>query len=221
MRNFVVIVLLFVFSATLIAQTTDTKPGKPLRPVKGRTLTSAELPSVRLKFGKDFKYAGGQRFELYGVATAEQHFFIDAGKDGLIRRMYWVQFEGYLPTNKNFYNYKGARSVDIGGLSFIADTYARNIRANPGRPDSDAAIGRNYLARHGYRLASDETLSQRFLHFIGDDKRNELMIIYLEDLSALGVTAADLADGGKAAAKRAEIFDAVLARSTRDVTILR
>lgn len=218
MRNLAIVVFLFAFAALSFAQTTDTNPEKPLRPVKGRTLTSIELPAVRIKFGKEFEYAGGHRFVLYNVATAEQHFFIDAGKDGLIRRMYWVQFEGYLPNNTNSYTYKGNKTVNIGGLDFIADTYARNIRANPGRPDSDGALARNFLAQRGYRLASDETLSQRFLHYIGEDKRNELMIIYLEDMSPLGVTAADLADGGKDAGKRAGIFDAMLARAQKGLT---
>ena len=53
------------------------------------------------------------------------------------------------------------------------------------------------------------------------DKRNELMIIYLEDMSGSGLTSADLADGGKAAGKRSEIFDALMGRALKDLTIIR
>lgn len=191
----------------------------PLREVKGQLVKSKDTPAVELEFGKDFKYVGGHRFVLYDVANAEQHFFVDADKDGRIRRLYWVQFEGYLPTNDHSYNYKGTKTVNIGGLDFIADTYARNIKANPGRPDSDAAKGRDFLASKGYKLASDEVLSQRLLHYIGEKKRDELMIIYIEDMSTLGLTAADVNKGGKSEAKWDEISDALLARAQKDLKI--
>ena len=133
--------------------------------------------------------------------------------------MYWLQFEGYLPGLPHSYDYKGARSVSIGGLDFFADTYARNIKLNPGRPDGDAAHGRAFLESKGYKLGSDETITARFLHYIGEKKRDELMIIYLEDLADLGVTAADVAKGGKDEAKFSEIAEAFLARAQKDIKI--
>jgi hypothetical protein len=54
-------------------------------------------------------------------ARAEQHFFVDADKEGRIKRMYWVQFEGYLPINTHTYNYRSTQKVNLGGLEFIAD----------------------------------------------------------------------------------------------------
>ncbi len=59
-------------------------------------------------------------------------------------------------------------------------------------------LGRAFLESKGYRLASDEVVSLRFLYFIGENKRDELMIIYIEDMSLLGLTSADVAKGGKA-----------------------
>jgi hypothetical protein len=41
-------------------------------------------------------------------------------------------------------------------------------------------------------MASDEIMMQRLVHLTDDAKRNELMIIYMEDLSETGLTAADL-----------------------------
>lgn len=193
---------------------------KTLREVKGQTIKSLSTPAVDLEFGKSFKYAGGHKFVLYDVANAEQHFFVDADKTGRIKRMYWVQFEGYLPTNTHSYTYKGNRQVNFGGLEFIVDAYARNIKANPGRPDSDGARGRAFLETKGFKLGSDETLSLRLLHFIGEKKRDELMIIYLEDMSAtLGLTAADVIQGGKSEAQWTQISDALLARAQKDLKI--
>src|SRR4051812_33590232 len=93
--------------------------GNNLREVKGQSIKSKILPAADLEFGKSFRYVGGYKFVLYDVANAEQHFFVDADKDGRIKRMYWIQFEGYLPSNTNIYNYKGPKTVQIGGLDFI------------------------------------------------------------------------------------------------------
>jgi hypothetical protein len=194
---------------------------KPLRSVKGRVLTSTELPAVTLRFDKDFKYAGGHEFILYDVARAEQHFFVDADREGRVRRLYWVQFEGYLPSNTHTYDYKVNKTARIGGLDFIADAYARNIKANPGRPDSDGSRARAFLESKGYRLASDEVISQRLVYLTDETKRNELMIIYLEDLTSLGLKAVDFEAGGRGAARWDEISKALLERAAKGMKISR
>jgi hypothetical protein len=210
---FVLILFLALsFAATAQSQT---------KIVKKQNLISKEMPAVQLKFGKNFKYAGGHSFVLYDVANAEQHFFVDTDKQGRVKRMYWIQFEGYLPNNTHSYDYKSPKTVNIGGLDFFADAYARNIKADPGRPDSDGSRARAFLESKGFRLGSDELIMQRLVHLIDKEKRNELMIIYLEDMSSLGVTSADVAAGGKAAAKWNDVADALLARALKDLKITR
>lgn len=223
--------LFVAFSFAISSAAACVRPGNPsteaiagvaqTRTVKDRTLTSTEMPAVRLEFSKPFEYAGGHSFILYEVANAEQHFFVDADKDGRIKRMYWVQFEGYLPSNTHSYDYKSPKKVNIGGVDFFADAYARNIKANPGRPDSDGSRARAFLAGKSYRLGSDEVLSQRLVHLVDEAKRNELMIIYLEDLSEMKLTAADLAKGGKAADRWDEISKALLERATAGMKLTR
>lgn len=214
MKGSLVLTVCFLFLGAL-ASTPQT------RTVKDRTLTSKEMPAVRLEFSEPFKYAGGHSFILYEVANAEQHFFVDADKDGRIKRMYWVQFEGYLPSNTHTYDYKSTKTVNLGGLEFIADAYARNIKANPGRPDSDGNRARAFLATKGYRLGSDEVMSQRLVHLVDEAKRNELMIIYLEDLGAMKLTAADLAQSGKAAGQWEAISKDLLERALKGMKLSR
>jgi hypothetical protein len=194
---------------------------QPSRIVKGQVIASTEKPAVRIEFDKGFKYAGSQDFILYDVARAEQHFFVDADKDGRIKRLYWVQFEGYLPSNDHTYRYRVNKTANIGGLEFIADASARNVKGNQGRPDSDSARARAFLESKGYRMASDDVMSQRLVHLVDEAKRNELMIIYMEDLSGTGLTAADLASGGKAAAQWEEMAKGLLERATKGLNISR
>jgi hypothetical protein len=195
--------------------------GQQMRSVKGQVLISTEVPALRLKFDKAFKYVGGQNFILYEVARAEQHFFVDADKQGRIKRMYWVQFEGYLPSNTETYDYGVNKTVNLAGLDFIADAYARNIKGNSGRPDSDGNRARAFLGSKGYRMASDEVMSQRLVHLIDKEKRKELMIIYIEDLSEMGLTAADVGAGGRAANRWDEISKGLLERTVKGMKVLR
>ena len=197
-----------------------TRP-QPTRSVKGQMLSSTEMPAVRIKFDKKFKYVGGHSFILYDVALAEQHFFVDADKKGRVKRFYWVQFEGYLPSNNHSYRYQVSKTVNVGGLEFIADAYPRNIKKNPGRPDSDGSRARAFLESKGYRMASDDLLSQRLVHLTDEAKRNELMIIYIEDLGGMGLTAADFEEGGRAAARWEEISKGLLERAVNGLKISR
>jgi len=195
-------------------------PQRP-RPVKGQVLTSTTMPAATLAFDKNFKYVGAQSFVLYDVANAEQHFFVDADKEGRVKRFYWIQFEGYLPTNAHAYRYKANDVVNIGGFDFIADAFARNVKANPSPANSDGSRARAFLEKNGYRIAGDEILMLRLVHLVDEAKRNELMIIYMEDLSGLGLTAADLAPDGRAAPRWKEISRGLLERAQKGMKVVR
>ncbi len=198
------------------------------RKVSGLTLTSDATPRVRITFDRAFKYAGGQSCVLYDVANAEQHFFVDADAQGRVRRLYWVQFEGYLPSNTHKYNYKSPKTVNIGGLDFFADSQARQIPTpdltpapKPANKISDGDHARAFLAAKGYRLATNEALWQRLVHMTDATNRSELMVIYLEDLEGTGLTAADLNEGGKAAARWEAVSKELLERARKGMTVAR
>ncbi|HEX6732439.1 MAG TPA: hypothetical protein VF074_20645 [Pyrinomonadaceae bacterium] len=190
----------------------------PIRRIDGQTLSSSNVPKVTLKFDKAFKYVGTQSFVLYDVANAEQHFFVDADKDKRVKRFYWIQFEGYLPTNTHTYNYQSNKVVKIGNLDFFADAYARNIKATPSRAGSDGSRAQEFLKGKGFTIG-DEIIMQRLVHLTDATKRNELMIIYMEDLSQMGMTAAELTPGGGRASSWQEISNALLERAIKSMKV--
>lgn len=215
------IAILFIFAAATLAQTTPGVGLTNLRTAKGNTLTSPELPKLKLKFDDDFTYAGGHTFILYEVARAEQHFYVDADKDGRVSRLYWLQFEGYLPSNTHTYDYKSPKTVNISGLDFFADTWARKVDPKQGRPDSDGNKAQEFLRSKGFTLASDEVMMVRLVNMVTPDNRSELMIIYLEALTPTGFTAADLNKGGKAESNWPEISAGLLRRAMEDLKIIK
>jgi hypothetical protein len=192
---------------------------EPARRVKGRTLTSHSLPPIKIKFDTAFKYVGSQKFLLYERAQVEQFFFVASDK-GSIKRVLMVQFEGYLPDNTHTYNYSIGSTVKLGGLDFMADTAVVNVPAfRKQYPDSDAGRAATFLETKGYRLAGEDIVYQRFIRLVDEARRNELLIIYYEDLSGTGLTAADLSEQGRAAGERAHVFQEVQKRALKSFTV--
>ena len=219
MKRLLLAIGTLVLAFTALAQSNTAPPVS--RTVSGQALKSKDTPAVRLEFDKAFKYAGGQSFVLYDVANAEQHFFVDADKEGRIKRFYWIQFEGYLPANTHTYKYTPTKVINIGGFDFIADAYPRSLKGNLGRPDSDGNRARAFLASKGFKMAGTEILSQRLVHLVDEAKRNELMIIYIEDLGDTGLNAADLSEGGSARARWPEIAQGLLDRAQKNMKVKR
>jgi hypothetical protein len=178
-----VAIVIVVFGFCAAGQIASKPATKPLeRQVHGQTLTSKTNPAVEITFDKAFKYVGGQRWDLYSVADAEQHLFVKPGKNATVERLYWVQFEQYLPNNQHTYNYPPDRTRDIGGLEFIYDTRAYTDYSGLNRePTSDGAYAQALLKKHGYKFPQ-AAVRTRMIHLQTPDKRSELMIIYAESM---------------------------------------
>ena len=70
------------------------------------------------------------------------------------------------------------------------------------RPNSDSAHVVDFLKTKGYRLGGDVVFKR--LVWLDHDKRNELMIIYSEDLGLTEYPVGDLSEAGVPVAKRPE-----------------
>lgn len=164
-----------------------------LRTVTGQTLRSGADPAASLLVDEAFRYAGGQAIDIFKVAGAAQHFFIDAAPDHSIRRFYWIQFEHYYQTNMDTYDYTGIaqQPVQIGRLAFMGDIrVSSKYFTDDNRPGSDSKAAETFLRTHGYRL--DGTfVTLRLFHLPDATKRRELMVIYGEALPA-GASEAEL-----------------------------
>jgi len=71
------------------------------RSVTGHILKSSADPAITLEVPCSFEYAGGQAFDIFHVAAAEQHLFVEPGPNHSIKRFYWFQFEHYYPANNH------------------------------------------------------------------------------------------------------------------------
>lgn len=191
------------------------------RRVEGRTLISTSLPPIRIKFGKAFKYVGSQSFILYENAQVEQYFFV-AADNHRIKRMFMVQFESYLPNNTYTYDYKINETVKLGGLDFMYNPAVVNVPAfRKQYPNSDAGRAAAFLEGKGYQLEGVDIMFERFIRLVDETRRSELLIIYYENMSGTGLTAADLSEKGRAAAQRDKIFQELKKRALKNFTLLK
>jgi hypothetical protein len=189
----------------------------PDRAIRGHAVVSTHDPPVVIGLPASATYAGSDRWLLEEYADdIELHAFVDAGADRRVRRIYWVQFEAYLPSRPELkHRYTCRRHVSLGGMDFCLDTWVE-AEDSVEKADSDGAHLKALLRSAGYLLPRS-VISVRLVHLM-DESRKELMYIYSEDTAATGFSAADLAKGGKAHGQWAGIEAALIARAQRSIT---
>jgi hypothetical protein len=186
--------------------------------VEGRVITSARDPRVRIRLPKPARYVGADRWVLYDIADCELHLFVDADSKMNVQRLYWVQFEGYLPTRPELkHTYDSPRHTNLGRMDFYVDTWVRGKDAEM-RPGSDGEHVVALLRTKGYHMPDGMTYV-RLVHLLDGRKRQELMIIYAEDVAPSGFTASDLQQGGTAYDRWPTIADGVVQRAEKALVI--
>lgn len=154
----------------------------PERVANGNRLISRSDPAVTVELPRSARYVGADRWDLYGICDAELHLFVEADRDRRIKALYWIQFEGYLPSNSHVYDYSADEPVTFAGRRFWQRArFAPS--GEPQKPGSDGEHVRQLLARAGYQLPP-HLMNVRLVHLLDDTRRKELMFIYAEAADA-------------------------------------
>lgn len=205
---------LLLIAAGMLAQEQST----PERTVQGNVIVSASKPPIRIELPREAVYVGADRWPLYGVADCELHVWVEASEDKVVSRLYWVQFEAYLPTKPDLrYKYPFTRTRELGGLPFDVRARFGASNAQP-KPESDGGHLWALLKRAGY-TSPQEMMNVRFVHLPDEQKRTELMIIYAEDLKPTGVKVADLEPGGSASERWPALERALIDRAAEKLQL--
>lgn len=192
---------------------------RPERRVEGNVVTSERDPKVKIRLPKSAQYVGADRFVLYDIADCELHAFVDADEHKNVRRLYWVQFEGYLPTRPELlHTYDSPRHASLGGMDFFVDTWVR-AKDEPTRQGSDLEHIAELISGKGYHMP-DGMMSVRLVNLF-DEKRKELMIIYAEDLAPTGLTPKEFQQSGKNSSRWPGIEKDLIERAKSSIAIER
>jgi hypothetical protein len=190
----------------------------PERKVKPNAVISARDPNVRVEFPRSVQYVGADRWNLYDIADCELHAFVDSDAQKNVQRLYWVQFEGYLPSKPALaHQYDSPRHTSIGGLDFYVDTWVRS-KDEQTQQGSDRQHIEELIRSKGFNTPV-AMMYVRLVDLLDERKRKELMIIYGEDLRPTGLSAADLSKGGKAFDQWPAIEKGLLERAEKKIAI--
>jgi hypothetical protein len=172
----------------LLCATANAQDLRPTRSVQANVVVSERDPSARIELPKGVRYVGADRWVLYDVADAELHIFVESDERKQVKRMYWIQFEGYLPSLPRlvYEPARGQQKIELAGLDF----YARarfGLSSEIPKVGSEMERVNKLLQTNGYTLPA-EMMNARFIHYLDEPKRRELMIIVSEDLAPAGYT---------------------------------
>jgi hypothetical protein len=206
-----------LFTATFAPQSpTDTGPLP--RKVEGNAIISTSDPAARIELLNSPLYVGSDRWILYGFSHCELHAFVQADSRKKVQRLYWIQFESYLPSRPELHHtYDSPRHASMNGLDFYVDTWLEPTNKHV-KPGSDVGHIRNLLEAHGYKLPS-AMMSVRLVHLLDDQRRKELMFIYSEDVASTGLTPSELQSGDPAHDRWPKIESALIERAEKAIAI--
>lgn len=209
MKLAIVLTTLLTFASLLPAQTL-----LPQRAVDGSVVTSQSDPAARIAVPSTATYVGAVRFVLFGSADCEIHLFAEADAAKRVRRLYWVQFEAYLPEHPAL-KYSPSTSyspLQMSGLPFYQR--ARFGQSSESvRPGSDAEQAYLLLKANGYTLPA-ETVNVTYKHFFAD-MRKELLLMVIEDMALSGTTFTQLIQGGAVQPSWAPIAEQLMTRASK------
>jgi hypothetical protein len=203
---------------TLGNHTLDSQTVPPPRKVERSTIISGSDPAAKIQLVNSPVYVGGDRWILYGFSNCELHAFVQADAQKKVQRLYWVQFESYLPARPELHHtYDSPRHTQINGLDFYVDTWVEPTGEHI-KPGSDVEHIHNLLETRAYKLPS-EMMSVRLVHLFDYQRRKELMFIYSEDVASTGLTASKLRSGGPAHNQWPKIETGLIKRAQQSFAI--
>ncbi len=190
------------------------------RSALGNELISTYDPASVLTFGDDYRYLGGQKFILYGVADTEQHFFVETTDDNRLKSVYWIQYEAYLPGKPWTYDYDDSPlRVTLGDVELFTDTAVFEFDPDVERSrGTDGAAARSFLALRGYTYPRHNAYA-RLVYLTDESRQKELMIIFIDDLEDYGFVTADLEEGGEHAERYPAMEQMMLDRIRATLTV--
>jgi hypothetical protein len=191
----------------------------PERTVSGNTVSSSADPKGSITVNANATYVGALRFVLVGTADCEIHLFVAADAAKRVRRIFWVQFEGYLPEHPTlkYTHHPAYKPVTMSGLPFYQRARFGGAEDVPA-PGSEAERVFALLREKGYTVPA-ETVNVTYKHFLGTAMRKEILLMVIDDMASTGATFADFVQGNSVTPRRAQVAEKLLANASTVFTV--
>ena len=168
--------MLFQIFATALLLFLPSQGASPERQVDHNVITSLHDPAVKIRLPNSAAYVGADRWILYDIADCELYAFVESDSSKNVQKLYWVQFEQYIPSRPDLHHtYDSPRHTSLGGMDFYVDTWVR-AQTEPSKAGSDREHIVALIQRKGLQLP-EGMMYVRLVHLLDEQKRKELMII--------------------------------------------
>ncbi len=165
------------------------------RYVEGNTIISKNLPEIEIEVADEFKYVGVFDFEIFAnsdeypaelqgkaVAAGERFVFAMGDEDRNVKKLFIVQFEGFLEENEFIFNYNFDNAEYIGKNKYRQNSWFYDSASlAEENPYNEGAKTRTFLKDKGF-LLEDEYMMSRFVGLASEDRKHEIIIFYIEML---------------------------------------
>lgn len=172
----------------------------PQRHVTDNVLVSGAMPSIQIRVHPPLTSLTALKFVVMETQHVELYLFAERDEDGHLKRALTVQFEGYLPDNNFRYDYDLTHKVRLGDFDYLHDTGVLKLDAAlKRRPEGDLAAWVGWLKTNGGGESYpnwNELIYSRYVRLLDRARRDEILILYFENLKDLGYTVDDLVSGG-------------------------
>lgn len=212
---FFTLIILFIWSC----QKNSSGKVEQERYVNGQILISQNLPKIKIAIDKSFIYQGNFDFKIRDIAEGERYIFVDS-ENNEIKRMFIAQFEGFLPSNDEFYRYSFKNATQMGHHQFRQNTYAySNSESIADNSEGEAALTFKFLTDKGFKI-EDELMMSRFVTVAGENKKHELILFYLENVSESGHRLIEFYKDDRATKTWRDISQGLTERSLKNFEIM-
>ena len=196
-------------------------------------LISPMTPAATFEIDQRFAYLGGFAFPLKGLARVERHVWavID---DQNISRLIVIQFEAALEGQDFIYRFGipptdqrsggnflfSPERVKIGDHGYVQNSWAFDLAASAQNDEqAESARQLEFLASKSLDI-ENELIMSRMVRAVGPSSRAEIILFYIEPLSAHGYSLEDFPEDGPLSPEFSALSDLVLSRQLESMRIM-
>jgi hypothetical protein len=185
---------------------------QPVRTFENGQFVSSADPALEVRIAPEFDYLGSDSFTLHDRAAVERHIWVKAPK-GEVEALIVFQFEGLMDGIEGAYSFRipdggnllhdyniDAERVRLGALDYVHSTWAFDVEQSAREaPEAESARTVRLMVENGLKLPA-ELMMSRYVTEIGPEKRDELILFYMEPVAFTGKHLSELenSDEGRA-----------------------
>jgi len=141
--------------------------------------------SLNLQISDEFEYIGHQEIIIYGTNKVFHYVFVDSNKNEqgnrIASKVFFLQYEYYLPEFKQSFNYTSKDIIELGGISWQRDNFIDKTTLDEWDPKSDVYQLITFIKKKKLDLPV-WTWNNRLAKMLNEDKNQELLLLYIEDI---------------------------------------